>query len=86
MLLLIRKLSLSMCKSNMLKKRKLISEVPHIKRMKESKGRTRFLTDGEEEQLLCQFDHRSYQAKYNFTKFLLYTAGRGGEVLWAHIG
>ena len=70
------------------KVRKLISEVPHVKRMKEPVGRTRFLTEGEEEELLCHLNHPNYQAEFNFTKFLLYTAARGGEALrltWADV-
>lgn len=63
------------------RKKGIITLVPEFTRLKEPEGRIRFLTEGEERQLLCRLDHHGYQEYFNFSKFLLYTGCRPSEAL-----
>jgi len=53
-------------------------EFPHLK---ETTGRTRFLSDDEEMRILRRLKHLGYYNEANFAQFLLYTGARPGEAL-----
>lgn len=59
----------------------IVTRVPPIPRLKEAEGRTRFLSEDEETNLLHTFHVWGMDQYKNMTTFLLYTGCRCGEAL-----